>query len=178
MYENLTLAGLFLISTLFDLYILVLVVRLILAFTQANSFNPVVRLIIKLTQRLVSPIRRVIPNIGRLETATLVLIILFEIIKILLLGLVATDVPNLGVIFYYAVFSSIRFILKTFFYAILLQAILSWFQQGNTPATEVLQQITAPVLRPLQRVIPTMNGIDISPIPALIILQLLIILLP
>ena len=153
-------AGLFLVTTLFDLYLLVLVVRLILAYSRANYFNPVTQVIIKLTQPLVAPLRKVIPNYKGIEFATLLLIIVFEIIKILLIR------------------HTLKLILNTFFYAILIQVLLSWIQPGNTPATQLLSQITAPIMRPMHRLVPPIGGMDLSPIPALIILQLLVILLP
>jgi YggT family protein len=71
---------------------------------------------------------------------------------------------------------AIKLLLEVFFYAILVQALLSWIQPGS-PINYVLYQFTAPILRPFQRFIPTINGIDISAIPALITLQFLIIIL-
>jgi YggT family protein len=177
MYGNVSSAGVFLINSLFDLYILVLIVRLILAFAKANYFNPVTQVIIKLTQPLVAPLRRFIPNYRGIEFSTLVLIILFEMLKFLLLSLLTIGMPTFIGLFIFAILDTLKFILKTFFYAILLQAILSWFQPGQSPAIQLLQQISAPILRPFQRMIPPINGIDISAIPALILLQVLIILL-
>lgn len=173
-FEN---AGVFLISTLFNLYLFVLVVRLILAFVQANYFNPLTQLIIKLTQPLVAPLRRVIPTYRGIEYSTLVLILFFELLKIILLSAMTIGLPNMVELFVFTVADSLKLILNTFFYAILLRAILSWFQPGFSPAGQLLEQISSPIMRPLQRMIPPINGIDITPIPALIILQLLVILL-
>jgi len=178
MYGNLTNTGLFLISTLFDLYILVLIIRLLLAFAGANYFNPVTQVIIKLTQNLVTPMRHVLPTYRGIEFSTLALIILFEMIKIFLLSLLVMGVPGILIVFISALLATVKFILNTYFYAILLQAILSWFQPGYSPAGQLLQQITTPILQPFKRIIPPINGIDITPIPAMIILQMLIMLLP
>ncbi len=178
MSDNFTRAALFLISTLFNLYIFILVLRLILALARANYFNPVTQLIIKLTQPLVAPLRRVLPNFRGLEFSTLVLIIFFEILKIILLSLLTIGLPDVMMVFVIAFLDTIKMILNTFFYAILLQALLSWFQPGYSPANQILQQITAPILTPVRRILPPMNGIDFSPIPALILLQVLILLLP
>ena len=86
--------------------------------------------------------------------------------------------PSILFLLSLAFIASIRLLLQTFFYAILLQAIISWFQPGRTPATEVLYHLTSPILIPLQRIIPPISGFDITPIPALLLLQLLLILLP
>lgn len=171
-------AGLFLIKTLFDLYLLVLMIRLILAYVQANYFNPITRFIVKITQPLVAPLRRIIPNYRRIEFSTLVLIIVFELIKISLLFLLTVGIPNILLLISLSIIEALKLLLQTFFYAILLQAIMSWFQPGETPATQILRQLSAPILFPLQRIIPPVSGFDITPIPALLLLQLLIILLP
>lgn len=178
MYPHTTNALVFLIKSLFDLYLLVLVVRLILAYAQANYFNPVTRLIVKLTQNIVQPIRRIIPNYKRIEFSTVAVILVLELIKIVLLCLLTVGLPHILLLLEFALVDAVRLLLQTFFYAILIQAILSWLQPSETSMTQVLQQITAPVLRPLQRIIPPLGGFDITPIPALLLLQLLLILLP
>jgi YggT family protein len=178
MSDSLTRAGIFLISTAFNLYILILVLRLLLAFARANYFNPLTQFIIKVTQPLVAPLRRIIPNYRGIEFSTLVLIILFETIKIALLSTLYVGSPEIATVFLLAFLDTIKIILNTFFYAILLQALLSWFQPGYSPAGQVLQQITSPILTPVKRLLPPINGIDFSPIPAMILLQLLIIMLP
>ena len=173
----LTNACLFLIKTLCDIYLLILMVRLILAYAQANYFNPIVRLIIIATQGLVEPLRRFIRNYRRIELSTLAILIIVEMIKIILISALTIGIPNVMLIFEWAILETIKLLLETFFYAILLQAIMSWFQTGDTPATQILQQLSAPVLRPLRRIIPTLGGIDITPIPALFLLQLILICL-
>lgn len=171
-------AGLFLIKTLFELYLFVLMIRLILAYVQANYFNPVTRLIIRLTQPLVTPLRRIIPNYRRIECSTLLLIIFFEIIKVTLLFSMTVGLPDPFTLLLISFTEALKLLLQTFFYAILLQALMSWFQPGETPATQILRQLSSPILYPLQRIIPPVSGFDITPIPALLLLQLFIILLP
>lgn len=178
MSSHFTAAGVFLVKTLFEFYLLILMVRLILAYVQANYFNPITRFIVKLTQPLVAPLRRMIPNYRRIEFSTLLLIIIFEVIKIALLFTLTIGLPNLAMLIPIALIETIKLLLQTLFYAILLQALMSWFQPGETPATQLLRQISSPILHPLQRVIPPVSGFDITPIPALLLLQLLLILLP
>jgi len=178
MSDHFTNAGLFLVKTLFELYLFVLMIRLILAYAQANYFNPIVSLIIKITQPLVAPLRRVIPNYRRIEISTVLLIIIFELIKLSLLFLLTRGMPSLFMLLSFAFFEAVRLLLQTFFYAIILQALMSWFQPGDTPATQILRQLSAPILNPLRQIIPPIGGFDITPIPALLLLQLLIILLP
>jgi len=171
------LAGLiFLLNTVFDLYLLVFIIRLILVWSGANYFNPLTQFIVKLTDFLVVPIRRFIPNYRRLELSSILIIFILEIIKFFLVSMVSFGFPNFLGIIILAFGDCLKLIILTFFYAILAQAILSWIQT-QTPINQILYQITSPILRPLQRIIPPVSGFDISPIPALIGLQLLIFIL-
>ena len=175
--NSLNAAGLYLISTLFDLYLIVMSVRLILAWERASSVNPVTNFIVKITQPVIGPLRRIIPPIGKLELATLVFILFFEAIKFLVISALFMGVPSAVLLIILSIEATIKLILNTFFFAIILFAILSWIHTGPSPIAYVLQQLSEPILRPLRRVIPLVSGFDITPIPALIILQLLIILL-
>lgn len=170
-------ANAFLINTLFSLYLYVLAIRLLAAFAQANFFNPAMQFIIKITQPLINPLRKKIPNVRGIELATVIWILLFEALKILALSLLIFGMPALVLILVTTITETLRLILSTYFYAILLQVLLSWVQQGYSPVGQLLTQIVSPIMRPLQRVIPPIGGIDITPIPALIILQFLILLL-
>lgn len=175
MSDSIRAALLFLINTLFDLYLFILMIRLILVFVGANYFDPITQFIVKCTDFIVKPLRRWIPNFRNLELATLILIFVLEIIKFLLIAGMSFGMPTILGLLILALSGSIRLILETFFYAILLQAIMSWIQP-MTSINQLLYQFTSPIMRPLRRIIPLVGGIDISPIPALIGLQLLIII--
>jgi YggT family protein len=71
-----------------------------------------------------------------------------------------------------AVGDTLKLVIQTFFYAILLQVVLSWVQPASN-ANYVLMQFTSPIMRPLHRIVPNVGGFDITPIPALLLLQLL-----
>ncbi len=172
MSDTLRTALLFLITTVFDLYLFILTIRLVLAWVHADYFHPATQFIITLTDFLVKPLRKYIPNYKRLETTTLVLIFIFELIKFFLISILSFGLPDIFGLIILAFSNMLKLLIETFFYAILLQAILSWLQPGS-PIARVLEKFTGPVLRPFQRIIPLINGFDVSPIPALIILQLL-----
>jgi YggT family protein len=167
----------FLITTLFDLYLFILVIRLILVKARADYFNPFSQLVIKLTQPLVAPLRRFFPNKANIELATIVLILLCEILKFYLVSALMTGLPHFTGIMLLAIADAFKILLNLFFYAILIQVFLSWVQPGYSPMGSILSLITAPIMRPIQRIVPLVGGFDISPIPALIGLQLIIILL-
>lgn len=172
MPASLQTALLFLVTVLFDLYLTILGVRLILAYSQANYFNPIIRFVIVMSQPIVSPLRRIIPNFAKIEFSTLLLIIIFESIKASLILLISGSSIHFGSLLVYSLMATVSLILSIFFYSILIFALLSWIQPGPTPLYEVLSQVTAPILRPLRRLLPLVGGFDLSPLLALILLQL------
>ncbi len=170
-------ALLFIINTVFSLYLFILVVRVLLAFAGANYFDPVTQFVARCTNFVVRPLRRIIPNYRGIEISTLLLIILIELVKFtLILSLASSGTFSLIGLLLIAFADTLKLFLQTLFYAIILQAILSWVQP-HSPLNLILYRINAPLMRPIQRLVPTIGGIDISPIPAMMLLQLLIILI-
>lgn len=174
MFSALQAGLLFLISSIFDLYIFILLVRVLLVWAGANYFDPFTQFIIKLTDFIIKPMRKMLPNWQRIETASVILILGLSIIKYFAICLLTIGFPHLIGILVLAGSDFIKEVFQILFYAVILQAILSWVQPYS-PLNKILQQITSPLMQPLRRVIPLVNGIDITPIPALIILQLLMI---
>jgi YggT family protein len=170
-------AGIFLVTTVFDLYIFVLMLRLVLVALRVDYFNPVSQTIIKLTQPLIGPLRRSIPNYKHIELASVVVLLLLEALKFMLVGMILAGLPNPVGLFVLAVADSLKSLVNIFFYAIIVQAIMSWVSSSHSPITHVIHKITAPIMRPFQRLLPPVGGMDISPIPAIISLQLVTILL-
>ncbi len=169
-------ATMFLVTTIFDLYLFILVIRVILAFSGANYYDPITQFVVRCTDFAIKPLRRMIPNVRGIELATVALIITLEFLKYLLissLGSQSLALPGLLII---ALADTIKLFLQTYFYAIIIQAIMTWVQPGS-PTNMLLYRITAPIIRPFQRLVPNVGGVDISPIPAMITLQLLIIVI-
>lgn len=169
-------ATIFLITTLFDLYLFVLMVRVILVHARADYFNPLSQFVVKLTQPIINPLRRILPNVAHFELASIFLILALEVLKFFLISIMVTGVPHITGLLILAIGDAAKILLNTFFYAILFQVLLSWIQPGYSPVGRVLSLITSPIMKPIQRIVPPIGGMDISPIPALIILQLLMIL--
>lgn len=177
MLDPLQNAELFLINAFFQLYLFILVIRFVLCWTRADYFNPVTQFVVKFTQPIIKPLRRFIPTISYIEIATLVVIVLLAAIKYFLIGLITFGAPkNPAGLFILGSAEALKLLVNLFFYAILIQSLLSWVQMGYSPVANLLAQITAPIMRPMQRLVPQTGGFDLSPIPALILLQLLLIL--
>lgn len=168
-------ALLFVINTVFDLYLFVITIRLIMFWVKASPFFPTTQFIMKLTDPLVKPIKRFVPAVGRIESASLIVLLLLEAIKFLIICLLSFGWPALSGLIILVLGDAFKMFLETFFYAIIIQVIIGWMQP-QSPIYFIIRQMASPVLQPFQRIIPLIAGIDISPIPALLILQLLIML--
>lgn len=178
MQEGLINGAIFLVNVFFDFLLMFLMLRFILAYARADYFNPITRFIIIITKRIVEPLRRLIPNYKNIEISTLVLLVALDAIKFLLLGfLLYGHIKSPLGLFILSFFDTFKLLINVFFFAIFANVIISWIQQSYSPAGQFFNKLTAPILMPFQRIIPPIGGFDISPIPALIVLQLLIITL-
>lgn len=174
-----TNAGVFLIKALFDLYIFVMLLRFLLQLKSANPHNPITRFIIQATRPLVMPLQKLLPCVGRVNLSVIFWLLVLEALKLLLITVVGMDkMPQpLGLVLW-GFGSLLGKVINIYFFAILIQVILSWVQPSRYhPALEVLYIITGPILRPFQRVVPVLGGFDISPIFAMLTVQVLNILL-
>lgn len=163
----------FLISTLFDIYIMVVILRIWLQAARADFYNPFSQFVVKATQPVVGPLRRVIPSVGSLDLATVLFGYVLCILKYVALILIASggsvvfsaDFLLLGLL------SLIKAAGGLLFWVLLLRAILSWVSQGRSPIEYVFHQLTEPMLAPIRRVIPVMGGFDLSVLVLFIALQ-------
>lgn len=172
-------ALLFLIQILFEFYIFVLMLRLILQFQYADYHNSIVQLIIRLTNPVVKPLQRILPSIYRIDTAILLSVILLELVKITTIAwIIGSGAPNhLGVLIW-AAGSIGNQLINIFFFAILIRVLVSWLSPNPSSALMViLHHLTEPLLRPARRLIKPISGFDFSPIVAMIVIKLIGILL-
>lgn len=171
-------AGSFLVETLFSLYAIAVLLRLLLAAVRADFYNPISQFVVRVTNPPLRPLRRLIPSAGRLDSAGLVLLYAVALAKLALLNGLGGHGLGLVQLLVLAVIDLLRLLLDLYFFAILIQAILSWVNPNPYhPAAQLLGQITEPVLRPFRQLIPPISGIDLSPLFALIAIQVLKILL-
>lgn len=162
-------AVVFLVDTLFTLYLMVVLLRLWLQLAQADFYNPLSQFVVKATHPVVGPLRRVIPSFGRLDTATLVFAILVACGKIIALQMLINGYfPNIVSVlitsFYILLSESLQLVL----YVLIIRAILSWVSQGQNPIEYLMHQLTEPFMAPVRRVIPPMGGLDLSPMIVII----------
>ena len=167
-------AAIFVIQTLGSLYLLIVLLRFILQLVRANFYNPLCQFIVKATQPLLKPLRRVIPSVFGLDMSSLVLAILVQmVIFAVVLTLSYMSFNILGLLLW-AIIGVTALFLKVFFFAMIISVILSWVAPGSvSPGAELVNQITEPALAPFRRFLPSMGGLDISPILAFMVIQLI-----
>lgn len=163
----------FLISTLLDLYIMVVLLRIWLQAVRADFYNPFSQFVVKATQPVVGPLRRLIPSIGSIDLATLLFAYALCLIKFVALIFIASGG---SLVFdasfpFLALLSLVKAAGSLLFWVLLLQAIMSWVSQGRSPIEYVFHQLTEPMLRPIRRVVPVMGGLDLSVLVLFIALQ-------
>jgi YggT family protein len=159
----------FLVTTLFGLYILAVMLRFLLGLVRADFYNPVSQFLVRITNPLLVPMRKVIPTIGKFDTSALLLMLLLQLISVLIV--VGAAVPFVTLLAF-TVGELVMLLLNIFLFAIIVQVILSWVSPGTyTPVNSILYSLTNPVLQPFRRIIPPLSGIDLSPLFALIALQ-------
>lgn len=168
----------FLVGTLLDLYITAVMLRLLLQWVRADFYNPVCQFLIRVTNPVLVPLRRVIPPIGRLDTASVVLMLALEFLGVWIVSRIASSPLSLAGIAAFSVTKLLATLLFTYFFLIIVNVILSWVAGSSRhPVVPLVYQLTEPVLRPIRCVIPPIAGIDLSPVFALIAIRFLLLLL-
>ncbi len=171
-------ALIYIIETIASLFTFILLLRFWLPWVGADFRNPVSQGILKATSPLINPLRRILPSIGRIDTATVLVAFLVQAITVVAVLLIMgiPVLPKFVVIA--SIFELLTLSLRMFTFAIILRIVLSWIAPNTyNPATALLADLTDPILRPLRRYIPPIGGFDVSPIFAIILLGALSILL-
>ncbi|MCG6864279.1 MAG: YggT family protein [Thiogranum sp.] len=163
----------FLINTLFGLYILTVMLRFLLAVVRADFYNPVSQFLVKVTNPPLRPMRRVLPSVGKLDTSALVLMVALQMLSFYLIALLRGGGVSIGALLILSVAELIGLFLNVLLFSILVQVVISWVNPGTyNPAISLLYSLTEPVLRPCRRLIPPISGLDLSPLVALLGIQL------
>ncbi len=171
-------AGVFLIQTLFGLYILAVMLRFLLQWVRADFYNPVSQFLVKVTNPPLKPLRRVIPGFWGIDVAAVVLMLLLQMLELFLVGLVVGQRFHPVGVLVMSVGELLSLAVYVFIVAIIIQIILSWIQPGAyNPVIGLVNRLAEPLLAPARRLIPPIAGLDLSPLAVLILLQLTLILL-
>lgn len=172
-------AGTFLISIIFGFVILMVMLRFILQWARADFYNPISQFIIKITDPLLKPFRRVIPGFAGLDMAAITLMLILKFVETLLILAISGQSIHLLVILIFSATGLLSTFLYVFIFAIIIMAIASWIAPGNyNPVLNLIQQLIAPIMRPIQRRLKPISGMDLSPLVALLLLNLVAMAIP
>ncbi len=173
--QQFSLAGAYIVQTIFGIYAVIVLLRFLLQTVRADFYNPASQFIVKATNPVLIPLRRIIPGLGGIDIASLILLFAVNYLQIVLILFISYGgVVNLGIMAAWAVTGIIALILNFYFFAIILQIIISWLApHSHSPALALLYQLTEPVMAPARRLLPPMGGIDFSPILTFMAIQVL-----
>lgn len=169
----------FLVQVIFGLYATLVLLRFLLQMVRADFYNPLSQFIVKATSPVLNPLRRVIPGLAGIDTASLVLAwIVISLEQLAILSITGFGFQPVAAILL-AVPEMISLIINIFLFAILIGVIISWINPGSyNPAISLIHSLTEPLLAPVRRRMPQMGGLDLSPMVVmvgLVVLEMLLI---
>lgn len=181
MYTNANNALLFLVDTVFALYIIVVLLRILLQLTHADFRNPVSQFVWRATAPPVGFLAMGIPRWRNVDVPAAVFVIILCFINIELDLLLSTlDLgPQPVLALWWAILKALVLLCNLYFFTILIQVLMSWLSPGQySPATAILWTINEPLLRPVRNRLPLIAGLDLSPLVVIILIQVVSRLLP
>jgi len=163
----------FLIDTVLSLYILAIILRFLFQWTRVDFYNPISQFLVKITHPPLKMLRRFIPSVGKIDTSSLVFALLLQMLSDFSILMLKGVMVSPAALLIMSCNQLLELLMNVFVFAIFARAILSWFDPGNyNPASSILQALTEPLLSLCRKIIPDLGGIDLSPLVALVILQL------
>ncbi|CAG0909933.1 unnamed protein product [Cyprideis torosa] len=164
--------GYFLVDTLFSIFIALIMVRMLLGIARADFYNPISQFLVTATNPLVKPLRSIIPSIGRIDTAAIVLMLVLTVLQYFLLTGLAGNSVNVVTLIPIAIIKLIELLLNVYIFALIIQAVISWVNPGahtmQNPMASLLNSLTAPIVNPVRRVLPPVGMVDLSPMVVII----------
>jgi YggT family protein len=163
----------FIIDSIFSLYILAVMLRFLLQWGRAEFYNPISQFLVKITHPMLKVLRRYIPPVGKIDTSSIVLALGLQMVADFSILQLKGFSINIGALAILSMGNIISLLINIFVYAVIVRAILSWLNPGSfNAASSILHSLTEPMLDTCRKFIPDFGGIDLSPLVALMILQL------
>lgn len=165
----------YLVQTVLSLYLIAMLLRFVLQVVRADFYNPICQFLVKITNPLVIPMRRVVPAAAGIDLASLLLAYLLQVAGIAALVFIKLGgFPPVGILLMGGALGVVALLVNIYFFALLAMIILSWVAAGSRhPAIYLLYQITEPVMAPFRKALPAMGGIDFSPILLFILINII-----
>lgn len=165
----------YLVQTFLSLYLVAMLLRFLLQLVRADFYNPISQFLVKVTNPLVIPLRKLVPGFAGMDMASLLLALLLQLAGIVVLLLInGLGLPGFLLLLVWSVLGVVGLLVNIYFFALLAMIILSWVAPGSRhPAIYLLFQITEPVMAPVRKALPPMGGLDFSPILVFILINVI-----
>ena len=173
-----TNAGLFLLNVVFGLYIFAVLLRFLLQLVRADFYNPIAQFLVAITNPPLKPLRRLIPGMFGIDFASVVLLVLLELVFQTLLATLLNQPVTIVTLLVKGVFDLLHSTLSIYLFGILIMVVLSWINPHPNPLSQLLGRLTEPLLRPARQTIPSFSGIDLSPMLVMVAIALVQMALP
>ena len=167
----------YLLSFIFDALLMLLVLRFWMQAVRADFYNPLSQFIVKVTNPLVIPLRRVIPGFGGIDLSTIILAFAIASLKFIIIPLLNGGPIEILTSLYLGLIYLIKQSGVLLIILMLVMALMSWVVQGYNPTQAIFHQLTEPFLAPIRRIVPSIGGLDLSVLIAFLLLNIINILL-
>jgi YggT family protein len=169
----------YIVDTLLWLLLLAFMLRLLFQLVRADFRDPMADAIVRVTNWLIRPMRRVLPPMGKVDTATVVAVLLIAALRtFIMLAMAGGAISDPVVFLRITVIGLVDMLLRIYLFAMLLYGLTSFVSPGGyAPGVRLLAQLCEPILKPVRRVIPRIGQIDFSILWVLIAIGALLVLL-
>jgi YggT family protein len=163
----------FLIDTLLSLYIMAVLLRFLLQWCGADFYNPISQFLVKITHPPLRIMRRFVPAIGKIDSSSLVLMMSLQMLTDFSILLLKGVSINIGALVILSMTQLITLLLNVLVFSVFARALLSWMNPGAFyAAASIVEALSNPILNLCRKMIPNLGGIDLSPLAALVLLQM------
>jgi YggT family protein len=162
----------FLVQAVLGLVLLLLLLRFLLQVCRADFYNPLSQIVLKATQPILKPLRRVIPGSTRVDGASLLMLVVVQMVTLAVVAALRGMPLGFGGLFFWSLAELVKLLINVYFVSVIVQALLSWFNPGRNPLGTLLYDLTQPLLGPARRLLPPLSGLDLTPVMVLFGLQL------
>ena len=178
MVDASTQIGLLLVNAIAGFFIFVVLLRFLLQAMRADFYNPISQFIVKASNPMLVPARKLIPGFGGYDIAAIAVLLVLELVAMTLsLLIMGWPLPIVNMLLW-AALGMVGLFLKLFFWGLLITVVVSWIApNSDNPAVDLLRQIIEPAMKPIRKLMPDMGGMDISPIIAFLLINVFEIML-
>lgn len=157
--------GLLLVNTIGSLIVTLVVLRFLLQLVRADFYNPMSQFIVRFTNPMLMPLRRIIPGLGGFDLASVVLAYVLQMLFIVAVLLMYGGIAPIANMLLWGAIALLALVLKIYFWGMVIVIIVSWIAPNSyNPAVVLVQQLLEPVMQPVRNLVPDLGGLDLSPI--------------